>query len=1102
MMSRFLPLLFIFCTLAPADPIVSSWLTKYSGQLARIYTTYEAEDAGETSITWDHPTGNDQLSPTYSGVNEISLTESSVYIRTTGLGFHIMGPWYGGNGNLFVNYPGNTAVTALFPRTPEVASIPKTLTPGGPIGFFVDGVAVFDSRDAFSYINASQSDAGPNTVPERGDGIWNRDAYINEGVTFDPAFSHSAGNTLHYHAQAPALRYLLSDSVDYDPTTNTYTENPSGAHSPILGWMFDGYPVYGPYAYSNPSDVSSPIRRMISGYQLRDGSNGSVDLATVGRTSLPEWVTRNQEDRSSPLAQNQYGPDVGTTSGAETLTLGHYLEDYTYKGDLGLTLGVDFDLNEYNVRWCVTPEFPEGTWAYFTCIEADGTPVFPYNITRYFFGEVKGDTIGQLPENRTIIFEGGPEMTTRFSPPSIGHESGDITLHWTGVEGGEYRVERSSDLSDWELIDDSVTTQKGNQGIIVDEFRLQNNTQHFYRSALVSVDPFDDTGFDYTAPSFPTFIANFSFLPPSEEITDVTVGGVSATILNTNYNNNVLQIDFDDTSLAPGNYQAIINYTPIGSSPTQLSSLNEYTIEPRNNILLLIVDDWGIDSSPLYNSISDYPGTSFPPMPQVEALAVQGVRFTNAYAEPVCSPTRASILTGRHPFRHGVGHPSGSGNLPEGELTLPEIFAAQNSPYQLASFGKWHLGGGDDGPATIGGWPEFRGIISGGVADYYNWGKTINGSTSNETTYSTTDQVNETLSFIADKEDSPWFAWVAFNAPHTPFHNPPSDLHDYPTYSTNSDGEVTGANRRGAYEAALQSLDTEIGRLLASIDLESTNIILIGDNGTPAPVIQAPYDNEHAKASLYEGGVHVPLIIAGPDVETNGNNDELVHCVDLFSTILDLAKIDIESATETVPAIDSNSLAPIIQSRDNSERSIVSETFGSDTGTEGRTIRIDTYPDYKLIAFGDPTSAADTTNYFLYNIVNDPNEQSPLLIPPTTTSPHFDAYYALIEKDLELTPQEGPETLYLELPNNLTGPGGVPMNLNLVPNSITIDGVIATFVSRVDIDENTNRFWVKCTLPAPANAYTQAIVDFPNNTGNDGTLHERIFEATQIITPN
>ena len=369
-------LLFILLILAlklSADPILSSWFTEYSGQYARIYETAADELALNSVTTWSHPNnGSGQALPTYAGVHEIAYTETNVYIRTSGLGFHIMGPWYLNEErtNLFPNYPSNTSAIFRFPRDPGAAPISKTATGNGTIGYFVDGIGMFDSRDAFSYSNSNAGDARPNSN-FTGDGIWNRDAYINESVTFDSAHAHQAGINHHYHANPPALRHLIGDSVDYDASTNTYTENFNGQHSPIMAWVRDGYPIYGPYGYDDPDDATSTVRRMITGYAIRDGSNGTTNLNDTGRTSLPNWAAVVQGINAA-LTTNQYGPDVGAA-----YPLGHYIEDYDYLGHLGLTLGSDFDLDEHNGRFCKTPEYPDGIYAYFVSIDALGTPTYP-----------------------------------------------------------------------------------------------------------------------------------------------------------------------------------------------------------------------------------------------------------------------------------------------------------------------------------------------------------------------------------------------------------------------------------------------------------------------------------------------------------------------------------------------------------------------------------------------------------------------------------------------------------------------------------------------------------------------------------------------------
>ena len=164
-----LALLLLTSTLATASPLLDSWLTELSGRYARIYPDNEARDTLSSVTTWSRGQGIQAL-PTYSGVNEIAQDADSVYIRTTGLPFHLMGPWYGETGNLFPNYPANTAATFRFPKTPSFPVDPNNAnnpidraeTDLGSIGFFIDGVAMFDSRDAFSYSNADEQDGGPS----------------------------------------------------------------------------------------------------------------------------------------------------------------------------------------------------------------------------------------------------------------------------------------------------------------------------------------------------------------------------------------------------------------------------------------------------------------------------------------------------------------------------------------------------------------------------------------------------------------------------------------------------------------------------------------------------------------------------------------------------------------------------------------------------------------------------------------------------------------------------------------------------------------------------------------------------------------------------
>ena len=146
------------------------------------------------------------------------------------------------------------------------------------------------------------------------------------------------------------------------------------------------------------------------------------------RTTLPAWPARVQ-NRSATLAANQYGPNVGAG-----FLLGHYIEDYDYLGDLGQVQGTHFDLNEQNARFCVTPEFPSGTWAYFTPILADGTPVFPYTTGRQFFGNPTGGPVTTISDPVTTAVIAGPLQPHDDHAVAVTH--GHRTTTWTRLAGG------------------------------------------------------------------------------------------------------------------------------------------------------------------------------------------------------------------------------------------------------------------------------------------------------------------------------------------------------------------------------------------------------------------------------------------------------------------------------------------------------------------------------------------------------------------------------------------------------------------------------------------------------------------------------------------
>jgi hypothetical protein len=503
----------IFLVLATAaladDPRTNSWLTAYSGKYARIYTTDVNKTNGFAITMWTNTTGGTtQAVPVYCGVQEVYSSSNWVYIRSSGLSSHIMGPWYldAAHKMAFPNYPTNEHVLYKIPRTATNATT-KTANSGGAIGYFVDGVAMFNSWDAYSW-------NGTTNVQGAGNGSsWNRDAYVNEGASFDPNNAHQAGGQHHYHANPPALRYLLGDHVDFNSVSKAYTESTNTAtkHSPILGWVADGWPIYGPYGYAVSNNASSGVRRMISGYVLRNGQNGTDNLTNTVRANSPAWAIRLYGSNSPGPANLTYYP------------VGIYMEDNAWLGDLTNSqtgqkyiMGTDFDLDEYNGRWCVTPEFPNGTYAYFVAISSNGTPVFPYNIGRGYYGNPTGAAATSITESVVTNFLGGPNAAPSLNAPAV--KNSTVTLTWSATEGGTYMVQSTTNFSGWTTNSTTVAAVLN----AASNTNISTDNQRFYRVAQTALATYDSPG---TGGYTPTF---YSYSPGGS-----ATRGTTVTVTNT-----------------------------------------------------------------------------------------------------------------------------------------------------------------------------------------------------------------------------------------------------------------------------------------------------------------------------------------------------------------------------------------------------------------------------------------------------------------------------------------------------------------------------------------------------------------------------------------
>lgn len=414
----------------------------------------------------------------------------------------------------------------------------------------------------------------------------------------------------------------------------------------------------------------------------------------------------------------------------------------------------------------------------------------------------------------------------------------------------------------------------------------------------------------------------------------------------------------------------------------------------RPNFLVLVLDDVGTD---LLSSFSAPPGSAAC-TPSIDFLASRGRSFVNAWSDPVCSPTRAQLLTGRHGFRTGVGtfvngvDPDHYVGLPQSEVTLAELLSTFG--YTTAFFGKWHLATGNLDPADplSQGFGWFEGSIAGhlgsvapcptcppgcreGALGYYRWVRSVNGVESCDTRYATTATTADSLEVVTGGAmPEPWFVVASYNAIHDPYHVPPAALCGGNPQCVCS-GELPTRERQG--KAALEAADHELRRLVAKIRESSQGplfVILLADNGTAAPLAQgepgACFDPARSKGTVYEAGVRVPLLVWGPGVQP-GTTDALVEVTDLFATIAELA--DVPGSAE-----DSISLVPYLEGFTGSLRSsIYAETFVPNglpfTPTDHRRAIRDAR--YKLIR---RTGSGDE----LYDLVNDPCETSNLYPPP------------------------------------------------------------------------------------------------------------------------
>ncbi|MXO58990.1 sulfatase-like hydrolase/transferase [Altererythrobacter salegens] len=485
----------------------------------------------------------------------------------------------------------------------------------------------------------------------------------------------------------------------------------------------------------------------------------------------------------------------------------------------------------------------------------------------------------------------------------------------------------------------------------------------------------------------------------------------------------------------------------------------------RPNILLIIADDIGMDgmtgmypglidelterygpsgfNNPEYRRIAGHPAST----PVMDAFARQSMTFSQAWAEPFCSPTRASLLTGLNASRHRVQTYADA--LDQHHDSFVRML--HDAGYRTGVFGKWHMAGLPAAPNSGGkdypgmkpkeaGFERFEGNMHAALRTYWDYEiheqddatapdefRTTGERTASlpgiaPTTFAGVVKTADAIDWIRAQEKAdpnrPWFAWVAFNLSHATIVQRPSammipnaDTLDAKTraeveacggkFGTMETGDCSGETQ---FRAMTNAMDTLIGHLLSAIDDPDTYVIFVGDNGTPMygrPMLDF-IDNmyitrkDRGKGSAYQGGALVPMAIRGPGVKSGTSSGQITHVVDLFSTILDMAglpvpqKVADETGARTM-ALDGRSLFPILTGKASANR----DPWSDFVVTESTNLMVDSIKvvgirnaKYKL------TCTKEAAACEFYDIAGDPLEQYPLRKPASCT-----AYTALPKSD-------------------------------------------------------------------------------------------------------
>lgn len=376
------------------------------------------------------------------------------------------------------------------------------------------------------------------------------------------------------------------------------------------------------------------------------------------------------------------------------------------------------------------------------------------------------------------------------------------------------------------------------------------------------------------------------------------------------------------------------------------------------NVLVVLLDDVGVDQ------LSFYGAQDAAPTPTLSRLADEGLRFTNAWSAPRCTPGRAALATGRQADRVGLGdNIVDTMMLPPDEITIGEVM--REGGLATSWVGKWHLSAweapdGISAPRQQG-FEHFRGTIANlglphedRVGNYWEFWYVADDALVWAESYATTLAVDDALALMSQGE--PWGMVLSLHAAHVPLHAPPHELLSAPI--------AEDADQNARYRAVLEAADSELGRLLGEMEpamLERTSIVVTSDNGTSEEGSPEERDGR-VKETLYEGGVHVPMLFLGPMVAERGTSDALVHVVDLLPTLAEILQVS------PPQDLDGVSLLPILRDLETPGPDYVSTAWTPEFGPLALAVRDRRY---KRIE--------DADGVRLYDLEEDPAEQLDLL---------------------------------------------------------------------------------------------------------------------------